>query len=129
MTALFRVPRSTVRRPRVGLSVTALEVRNVLATGLPPVNLSAATVHALGQALANLATQVDGANAATDLNNAATAIQNDLNFLLAHPSRNPAVQTVLLQLDVDTLAVVDQAIADLTPPPPAGGGGAGLPAA
>jgi hypothetical protein len=106
----------------VGLSVTALEVRNVLATGLPPVNLSAATIHALGQALANLATQVDGANAATDLNNAATAIQNDINSLLAHPSHNAAVQNALLQLEVDSLAVVDQAISDLTPPPPSGGG-------
>jgi hypothetical protein len=117
MKNLLRNTRTAVRRPRTTLSVTALETRNLLTTGLPPVNLSAATIQSLGQQLASFASHVDGSNAVKDLNAAAAEIQSDINEVLAHPHVGPG-QLAKLQLDVDALAVVDQAIFDLAPPPP-----------
>lgn len=126
MAVLFRRLPSVVRRARPSLTVTMLEQRNLLAAaagGLPGVDLSAATINALGQSLANLVSRIDSAHALTDLNNAFTAINNDISQLLEHPVPNAGLQQALLQIDIDTLAVVDQAIADLTPSTGNGGGG------
>lgn len=119
MIPLFRRTRTTSRRPRLTLNVTALEQRNLLAAttvNLPPVNLSLATIDALGQSLANLATRVDGANATTDLQNVANTLNNQINQMLSQPSHDVRLTEALLQIDVDSLAVVEQAIADLAPP-------------
>jgi hypothetical protein len=126
MNVMFRRPVSSFRRQRLNLSVLMLEDRKLMTTGIvgpPAVNLSAAAIVSDGKALANFLTRVDSTHAVTDLNHAATAINADISRLLAHPLPNAGFQRALLQFDVDALAVVDQAIADLTPPPPVAGGG------
>ena len=126
MEVLARRPRSARRLSRLAPAVMALEDRNLMAVatvGLPPTNLSAATITAWGQNLANFVKQIDPAHALQDLTQLKASITNQANQLLAHPVHNAAAQQFILQLDANELAVIGQAITDLTPPASGGGGG------
>lgn len=118
MINLFRRSRSAVRRSGLDVGLTVLEQRDMLSTTVtaPPVNLSTATIDSLAQSLVNFETHYNAANATADLKQMANALNQDINNILNHPGHDIALDNALLQIEVDAVAVVDQAILDLSPP-------------